>query len=162
MKMTLGHDPRVQPRYSAPRFYPRVWHAVQLADEIFPDFWCPARTYSPPPPTRQANRELARIGLRVVGLVPLHREAMRQADWALFPQSRPKCATGLKCHRLKQYRHLSCSLLACYVGFPHRVEPALSRSIVRGFHPILAKSLDPNVPAPLATYLHTDLDRKAT
>src|SRR6516225_11435568 len=105
MKMTLGDDLRAQPRYSAPQFYLRVWHAVQLADEISPDFWCPARTHSPPPTKHRANRELARIGLRVVGLVPLHREAMRQADWAPFPQSRPKCATGLRCHRLKQYCH---------------------------------------------------------
>src|ERR1700747_1417759 len=102
MKTTLSDDPGVQPRYSVPQLYPRVWHAVQLADEISPGFWCPAQTHSPPPPTHQANRELARIGLRLVGLVPFHREAMRPADWALFPQSRPKCATGLRYHRLKQ------------------------------------------------------------
>src|SRR6516225_5157395 len=109
MKMTLGDDLRAQPRYSAPQFYPRVWHAAPLADEISPDFLRRAQMHSHPPTKHQANRELARIGLQVVGLVPLHREAMRQADWALFPQSRPKCAMGLRCHRLKQYRHLSCS-----------------------------------------------------
>src|SRR6516164_7082330 len=103
MKMTLDHDPGVQPRYSAPQFYAREWHVARLADEISPDFWCPAQMHSPPPPTRQSNRELAKIGLRLVCLVPLRREARRQADWELFPQSRPKCATGLRCHRLKQY-----------------------------------------------------------
>src|SRR5689334_13276922 len=105
--MMLGDDLRVQLRYSAPQFYPRVWHVVQLADEISPDFWCPAQTHSPLPPTRQANRKLARIGLRLVGLVPLHRKAMRPADWALFPQSRPKFAMKSTCRHLERL----CSVL---------------------------------------------------
>src|SRR6266496_4209385 len=99
MKMILGDDLRVQPRYSAPLFYPRVWHAARLADEISPDFSCPAQTRSHPPPTHQANRELARIGSRVFGLVPLCTGAKGSADWALCRQSTPKCWMESRHHR---------------------------------------------------------------
>src|SRR6266849_3179733 len=101
MKMILKDGPRVQPRYSAPQPCLRVWHVARLADETSPNFWCPAQTHSHPPPRRQANRRLARIGSRVCGLVPLCREAKRSADRARFRQSTPKCGMELRHYRPK-------------------------------------------------------------